>query len=220
MICAIKKYRYTFGFIVLALFLGAGLWFFRAEWEPLIRFLENDQTHPALVISSFLILPLLFFPISVLLLLVGLRFDMFSGILVVFLLMPVHLVFSFFVVRSVLRTQVEKLLKHSRYRRFCVPQSRFVEFSILFMALPGLPYSVKNYLLPISGIRFRDYFLACWLVQGVMGIPFVVLGDAASQWSVYLFAVFFVLFMVLFLINNKVRSRYDHLIRSGEKECG
>jgi len=212
----VKKYRSTIFLAALMLAFGTGVWFFQEDLKPILRFLENDQTHPAIVIFAFLILPLLLFPISALLLLIGLRFDMVSGLLIMFALMPVHLAFSFFVVRSVLRTQVEKLSMSKRYRHFQVPQNRLLEFSILFMALPGMPYSVKNYLLPLSGIRFRDYLLISWLVQGVMGIPFVVLGDAASQWSFYLFSAFLMLFIFLFIISRKVRRRYNTLIQSGD----
>jgi uncharacterized membrane protein YdjX (TVP38/TMEM64 family) len=220
MISFFRKNHSTIYLAVLAIAFGTGAWLFRKDLWPLVRFLESDQAHPMFVVLAFLILPLLFFPVSALLLMIGLRFDTISGLLIMFTLMPVHLTFSYFLVRSVLRRHVEKLSKSKRYRRFQVPQSRIIEFSFLFMALPGMPYSVKNYLLPLTGIRFREYFMISWLVQGIMGIPFVVLGDAASRWSYWLFSVFLILFVLLFVISRKVRSRYDHLIGSGEKECG
>ena len=220
MISAVQKYRSALCLAGLGLALGMGVWVFQEELAPLVRFLENDRAHPLLVILAFLILPLFFFPVSALLILLGLRFDMLSGILIMFILMPVHLAVSFFAARSVLGRHAEKLARNKHYQRFQVPQDRLLEFGFIFMAIPGMPYSVKNYLLPLSGIRFREYFFISWLVQGVMGIPFVVLGEAASQWSYHLLTGFLVLFVVFFVIGRKLRKRYDTLVQSGGNKCG
>ena len=103
---------------------------------------------------------------------------------------------------------------------FQIPHHRQTQFSFLFTVIPGLPYTVKNYLLPLSGISFGKYLLISWLVQGVMGIPFVVLGEAASQWSYHLLTGFLVLFVVFFVIGRKLRKRYDTLVQSGGNKCG
>jgi uncharacterized membrane protein YdjX (TVP38/TMEM64 family) len=208
--------RFVTAAIIVAL--GVGLLFFQDEIKSLLAFLQSDMAHPAVIILSFLVLPVVFFPVTALLVLIGIRFDVVSGLLMMFLLMPVHLVIAFSVVRSVFHGPVKRFAKKKGYPILDVPRKRYLEFGFLFMAVPGLPYSVKNYLLPVSGIPFREYFLISWLVNGVMGIPFVVLGDAASRWSIPLFLVFFVLFFMAYFITRKIRSRYDRLLQSDSNE--
>jgi uncharacterized membrane protein YdjX (TVP38/TMEM64 family) len=207
-----KRCRALFPAIVLVLTAGVGFIFFREDIQPLVTLIKSDQTHPAVLIGCFLILPLLFFPITVLLVLVGMRFDAPAGILIIFMLTPFHLLVSFFVVRSVFRSRIEQFARKKNFGIFTIPPKRHLEFAFLFMAVPGLPYTVKNYLLPVSGIPFRMYFLIGWLVQGVMGIPFVVLGDAAAQWDIHLILIVVVVLLAGYLIARQIRKRYDRLV--------
>jgi uncharacterized membrane protein YdjX (TVP38/TMEM64 family) len=210
----IKKYRAQISAALLVLIIGSGFMFFQEDMESLLSLIKSDRTHPAILILSLLILPVMFFPFSALLILIGVRFDAFSGILIMFMLIPMHLVFSFFMVRLIFHAHMERFAKKKNYRIFNIPRNRYLEFGIVFMAVPGLPYTVKNYLLPISGIPFREYFLIGWLVQGVMGIPFVVLGDAASKWNIYLFLIFILLFLIVYFITRQIRKRCGRMVES------
>lgn len=194
--------------------IAAAFIYFQEEVQAALALLSSDRTHPAVVVVSFLILPTLFFPISTLLVLVGIRFGALWGSLIALMLIPAHLLTAFFLVRRFLHRRLDRLARKKNYPIFKIPQERCREFGLLFMAVPGLPYTVKNYLLPVSGISFWDYFWIGWLVQGLMGIPFVVLGDAASRWSVHIFVVFAILFVIAFFISRKLKQRYDRLIES------
>jgi uncharacterized membrane protein YdjX (TVP38/TMEM64 family) len=209
-----KRYPTPYLAAVVILTAGVGFLFFREDIQPLVTLIKSDQTHPAVLIGCFLILPLLFFPITVLLVLVGMRFDALAGILIIFMLTPFHLLVSFFVVRSVFRSRIEQFARKKNFGIFTIPPKRHLEFAFLFMAVPGLPYTLKNYLLPVSGIPFRMYFLISWLVQGVMGIPFVVLGDAASQWNIHLVLIALSVLLTGYFIARQIRKRYDRMVES------
>jgi hypothetical protein len=56
------------------------------------------------------------------------------------------------------------------------------------MAIPGLSYAMKNYLLPLSGVSFRVHIGVGFLTQGALGIPFIVAGHAAAGKSFFLLA--------------------------------
>lgn len=214
-----SKYRSLVLWGVLTVVVGSGWLFFREDITALLLFLKSGRAHPVLVISAFLVLPMLFFPISMLLVLLGLYFDLPIALAIMFASMPVHLSVAFVVVTFIFRNTAERLA-HIRHRRILqIPESRLVQFGFLFMALPGLPYTVKNYLLPLSGIQFRSYLFIGWLVQGIMAVPFLMLGDAVAQWRVQMFAAFFLLFILFFFITRKVQKRYERLIESGGKEC-
>lgn len=209
----LKKHSALIFSVVAALAIGAALFYFQEDIQSWLSLLKSDRTHPFIVITAFLVLPAIFFPISALLVLVGVRFGALWGSLIMFSLIPAHLLFSFFLVRRLFRSQLEWLARKKDYGILNVPEDRYVQFGFLFMAVPGLPYTVKNYLLPVSGISFRDYFWIGWLVQGVMGIPFVVLGDAAAQWSIQILAVFMVLFIVAYFISKKLQKKYERVVR-------
>ena len=193
---------------------GAAFFYFQEEIRAALALLSSDRTHPAIVVGSFLVLPALFFPISTLLVLVGVRFGALWGSLISLVLMPAHLLVAFFLVRHFFYARIERLARRKNSPIFNIPAERYREFGLLFMAVPGLPYTVKNYLLPVSGISFRDYFWIGWVIQGLMGIPFVVLGNAASQWSVGILALFAILFVIVFFISRKLKQRYERLVQS------
>lgn len=198
--------------------LAAAAVFFQQEIQALLSYIQSDRAHPAVIVLAFLVLPMLFFPVTALLVLIGIRFDVIPGLVIVFLLIPVHLLIAFSVVRSVLYEHVKKFARKKGYPILNVPGDRYLEFGLVFMAVPGLPYAVKNYLLPVSGIPFREYFLISWLVNGMLGIPFVVLGDAASRWSIPLFFFFLLLLIVAYFISRKIRKRYDRMLQTGSDQ--
>jgi uncharacterized membrane protein YdjX (TVP38/TMEM64 family) len=208
------KYRAQLAALLVMLTVGAGFMFFREEIQPLLSMIKNGQAHPALLIGCFLVLPMMFFPITILLVLIGVRFDAVAGMLIMFMIMPAHLLFSFFVVRSIFRSQLERFARKKKYAIFNIPAKRQLGFAFVFMAVPGLPYAVKNYLLPISGIPFREYFLISWLVNGAMGIPFVVLGHAASKWNIHVLLILIFLLGAAYFIAHQVRKRYSQMDES------
>ncbi|MEE4354990.1 MAG: VTT domain-containing protein [Desulfococcaceae bacterium] len=206
----IKKYQTQMILLLMILIFALAYIFLKNDIIAFISFVESENTHPLILILAFLILPLMFFPITALMILIGLRFDTVYGIIIVFMLMPAHLLFSYFAMRSFFRARIRQFAEKKYPGRFQIPKKHSFEYAFLFMALPGLPYAVKNYLLPLSGISFWKYFLTAWLVQGVMGIPFVILGDAAAKWSIPLFSLFFLLFLIAWLLTGKIRKKYEH----------
>jgi uncharacterized membrane protein YdjX (TVP38/TMEM64 family) len=211
----LMKKNHTWILAVLAMLtIGLGFLFFHEEIQTLLSMIISDQAHPAVLIGCFLILPMMFFPITALLVVIGIRFDAFAGMLIMFMVMPAHLLFSFFVVRSIFGSRIERFARKKNHAIFNIPANRRFGFVFFFMAVPGLPYAVKNYLLPVSGIPFREYFLISWLVNGVMGIPFVILGHAASTWSIHMVLIYLLLLVAVYFIAKQVRKKYAHTIGS------
>jgi uncharacterized membrane protein YdjX (TVP38/TMEM64 family) len=191
---------------------------FREEIALFISFIKSDETHPVVLLFSFLILPIVGFPVTILLVMLGLRFDFLFGTLIMVLMMPIHLTLSFWVTHSIFGNKIKDIAGKKKYRIFDVPESRYFEFSFLFMAIPGLPYTAKNYLLPLFGIPFRHYFFIGWIVQGLAGIPFVILGEAASRWNVKLLLIFLPIFLVIYLFKQKIKAKYDRMVQYSAKE--
>ncbi len=201
-------------FVILITLLIVVSVFFREEIKGFLSFIESDQTHPSVLFLSFLILPVLGFPITVLLILLGLRFDSLWGILIMFMLVPFHLALSFWGVHSFFGSQLKTFAEKKHYPIFNVRESKYAEFSFLFMAIPGLPYAVKNYLLPLFGIPFRYYFFIGWAIHGITGIPFVILGDVATEYNFRIILFFLPLFLLIFFIKQKIKKRYKLMVKS------
>ena len=188
------------------------------DFRELFRYMKDPRIHPAALLFAFFTLPLFGFPISVLLVLLGLRFGTVGGIAAMFLIMPLHLVISFSLARSVFGEWIKKIAGEKRIQGLQVPAHRQLEFSFLFMAVPGLSYAMKNYLLPLSGVKFRYYFFFGWVVQGVMGAPFVILGKAPVDWNPPLIFALVLIFVLIYVLMKWVQKRYRRMLETLKKK--
>jgi hypothetical protein len=96
-----------------------------------------------------------------------------------------------------------------------VPEKHEALFSFVFLAVPGIPYAVKNYLLPLAGIPFRYCVLMNVAVQLILGIPFIVLGKSAADmnWTLLFIAAGF--FLVGAVAVWWLEKRYGDQISGG-----
>ncbi|MEA2061735.1 MAG: VTT domain-containing protein [Thermodesulfobacteriota bacterium] len=191
--------------ILLVVFLG----FKYHAWEWISRQL-NENTHPVLILGLFAVLPVLGFPISIFLVLLGLRFGPWYGMLFMMAGMPLHLLATFGLSHSFLRPWMERFAQKKAFTIPRVPAHRQVEFSFIFMAVPGLPYTVKNYMLALSGVPFHIFFLMGWGVNALLGALFVILGGAATQWGIILPVILVIIAAVIYTIeqwaNKKIKT--------------
>jgi uncharacterized membrane protein YdjX (TVP38/TMEM64 family) len=123
------------------------------------------------------------------------------------------------VVRTLFGEQIKQMAEEKNRFLFKIPQERLLEFSLLFMAIPSLPYAAKNYLLPVTGISFHHYFLISWLAQGVMGIPIVLLGNATSNWNWGLVLVLVGILVMIYLFVHTLHQRFERLTRANEQRA-
>ena len=198
--------------VVLAVVVVAVWW-----WEEAAAFIDyavSSETHAAIFLIMFAVLPLLGFPISAFLVLLGVKFGGWYGCLIMALGMPFHLIVSFLLTHSFLRSLLQQCLESMDYRLPQIPRERALWFSFVFMAVPGLPYAVKNYVLPLSGAPFRFYFLSGYLVQGAMGLPFVVAGDAVAGEHLVILAVIFAVMLAIYAVVQQLRRRHGDILEN------
>lgn len=109
---------------------------------------------------AFAVLPLLGFPISILLVLMGIRFGMGWGMAIAAGGVAIHHVAAFYLTHGWFRTKLRQKLEASGYGIPKIDEKRRVWYTILFAAIHGPPYALKLYLLALTEIPFRIYFLA------------------------------------------------------------
>lgn len=178
--------------------------------------LKHSLYKSFLFIVSFLILPLIGFPFSALLVAIGIEFNYIIGLLVMVAIIPIHLVFSFWIINKFFREKIKHSPLASRFRIFDIPANRYLEYTFLFMIVPVVPYAVKNYLLPASGIPFKFYFIIGWIIQSALGAPFVILGEAASNLDYRVLFALLLLFLILYFVMRKLKRRYFKVIAEDE----
>ena len=173
-----------------------------------LTYFINEQTHPAVFIFLFILLPIVGFPVILFLILLGIKFGIETGMLIMLLCLPIHLVVSFLLANKLLKPLIKDFAKKKGYRFPQIPESRLIWFSILFMAIPGLSYTMKNYIFALSGISFRYYILIGYLVNGLLGIPFIVAGHAMMGKSFLLLVVIFLFLLVAYKFGRIIKKRY------------
>lgn len=200
--------------ILLILAVATGLFFFRNDLALLWESVKTGEIRSAYIIAAFIILPVFGFPILPLLILMGARFGAVIGLCVVFAVIPIHLGIAFRVTNSVFRKPIEKIIKRRSLKVPSIPETHRLKYGMLFMILPGLSYSLKNYILPLSGLPFVPFMICGWVPQGLLGVPFVLLGNAAAASGIYIFSGIALLYAV-FLISGRWITALYRRARSG-----
>lgn len=187
---------------------GVAYW----HWgEDAMAFMEDavgQKTPPELFVLLYLLLPLIGFPISPFLVLIGVKFGTLWGVSLMLGGMMVHLLVAFLAANSLLRTAIQGVLRKKAYRLPEIPRKRVVWFSFVFMVVPGLSYSLKNYILALSGLRFRQFFLISLVAQGGMGVPFVIAGGVVAERSILLLAVVLLMLIISYVVALFIRRHF------------
>ncbi|RJP94876.1 MAG: hypothetical protein C4518_02620 [Desulfobacteraceae bacterium] len=173
-----------------------------------ITALINENTPPELFVGLMLVLPLAGVPMSFFLLFLGAKFGILTGLLILEILLPIHMIAAYVVAHAVRKPLVFYLVNRKHYQIPMVPEHHELMFSFFFISFPAFPYAVKLYLMPLAGVRFRYCVWLNWAVQGILCIPFVFLGKSAIDLNVEMFGITLVIFVILFIFLRWAKKRY------------
>ncbi|MFW6333769.1 MAG: VTT domain-containing protein [Desulfosalsimonas sp.] len=152
-------------------------------------------------------LPPLGFPISFFLVLAGVRFGVWDGMLLTFFILPVHMTICYTVTRCFFRGPLRRFLEGRGYE---IPlfQTRRPGLAMLgFLLMPGPPYALKTYLLAMTDMPYLRFLLFNWITESFMTLPIVAMTGAAAEKNWFLFAVALLIFALsLFLRWQKKRK--------------
>lgn len=212
------RYKLIAAAAALVLLGSAGIWVF-IEFDLFHRIMAliNEKTPAGLFISLMAVLPLVGAPLSLFLFFLGVKFGLAKGLLLVLVMMPFHLLVAYFLSWAVRRPLVKYLVDRKNYQIPVVPENKAFIFSFLFLTFPVFPYVVKLYMLPLAGVPFRYCFWLNWGVQGIMCIPFVLLGRSAADLNLWLFGAAAAAFAVLYLFLRWAKTQYMALQENPKK---
>ncbi len=134
---------------------------------------------PLLFIAAFALLPLAGFPISILLVLTGIRFGFDWGMLIATTGVFFHNFAAYHLTHGWFREPLRHRLARHGYRLPDIRPGHRIWFTALFAAIHGPPYAAKLYLLALTDIPFRIYFWVGAPVYAVFCILPVGAGSAA-----------------------------------------
>lgn len=195
--------------LILVAVCGAGLYLlFYFDLYHQITALVNERTPTGPFIALMLVLPMAGVPMSIFLFLLGIKFGIGYGLLILEIIMPLQMLIAYGVTRF-FRAPVEKYLVVKKgYQIPRIPPDRVLVLSAFFLAFPGVPYAAKLYLLPLAAVPFSYCFWLNWGINGIVSIPFVMLGKSAVDMNAVLFGLTLALCLLLLLVLKWVQSRY------------
>lgn len=177
--------------------LGVLLYFFWASAAPqeISRLVERVSDILARHVSRpvflllMLVLPLAGFPFSVFLVLAGVHFGLGWGLLLTWLILPLHMSICFFVTRTFIRKPLMRFLEKRGYRPPALYVKRPGLVMVSLLLLPGPPYILKTYLMALTGLPYPSFLLLNWATESLMTLPIVALGGAAAEgkWELFWF---------------------------------
>ncbi len=148
-----------------------------AAWLLDLKWLY-DRVQPLNGFVVFLLmalLPIVGVPASILYVVGGAKFGHTWGLVIAGAAIVIHLLASWWVAHSWLKRPLEMLLRKLRRQKPQVPEGEYVAVCLLVSLMPGASYALKNYLLVLAGVPFRQFFWTCLpihLVTASLGIFF------------------------------------------------
>lgn len=150
----------------------------------LYRKIDIDTVHEyagrlnaALAFLLLTLLPLGGFPVTVLHVVMGIRFGVKLGLLLVAGSIILQLLASYVLVH-LFRRKFAQRLADVRKR---IPKTAYGSMCLFTMLLPGVPYFAKNYVLPLLGVPLRTYLLICAPIHILRSSVAIVFGDTSDD---------------------------------------
>lgn len=178
------------------------------DTEQWIAFFVDKETHWALFVGIMAVLPIFAFPISIFLILAGIKFGFAGGVLITTLTMPVHLIASFLLAKSLLHPYLVRILNKRDIQLPQIPRNKMLVYASLFVMIPGPPYFLKNYMLALAGIPFAYYLVINWAIELAICIPVVGLGKSIITMNWKLILLFAALIAALSLAGQWLKRRF------------
>lgn len=156
-----KLRRHPWKTAIALLAVAAAAWFLHAHRGGLTReaILAYGKGLPVgWFFAAFLVLPVAGFPVSVFLVLAGIRFGLGGGMAVAAGGMLFHHFAVYRLTHGLFRDRLRQRLERAGYAIPPIKTRNRVWFTALFAAIHGPPYTAKLYLLALTDIPFRIYF--------------------------------------------------------------
>jgi uncharacterized membrane protein YdjX (TVP38/TMEM64 family) len=151
--------------------IGALIWWVDLEWLHH----QVERLNGFAVFALLVLLPLVGIPVSVLFVVSGAKFGHAWGLALTAVAIALHLLASWWIAHSWLKRPLEAGLRKLKRRKPQVPHGEYVPVCLVVALMPGVSYALKNYLLVLAGVPFRQFFwtlLPAHLIHASLAILF------------------------------------------------
>lgn len=204
--------RSVFSVVAIAVLVASGI-YLAMEYklvQQAIALIHQDM--PALLfIALMMAMPVIGFPISIFLILAGIRFGIFYATLLWLTVLPIHVLIGYFLARWA-RKPLEQISYRMGYPIPPLPEKGAPMFSFLFLAIPGVPYAGKNYILPLAGAPFSYCVVMNFFVQFPQGIPFIILGESVMELDLTLLYISLIIIAAIYFLLRWLKKKYKNKI--------
>jgi uncharacterized membrane protein YdjX (TVP38/TMEM64 family) len=149
------------------------------------------------VIAAITFLPLVGFPVSWLHLIAGVRFDFLGGMLVVAITSVLHHVLGWALVRILPARFFSRLAPWREKLRGAGHR----DATLLCCLLPGMPYTVQLYLMPVIGVPFRLMFGLSAALHTARAVVTILFGDISDDLTPTRVATLAAYYVILFSVS-------------------
>ncbi len=180
------------------------------ELANILKEYLSQRMPPGIFLFLMLVLPLVGVPISIFLVLVGIKFGIVEGALLSAVIMCCHMAITYYLVHSFMRKWLTSLLAHYNLPVPKLRGDKKRRHAFIFMLIPGLPYTVKNYVLALAEIGFAPYMTINWTAQFGLSLPFIILGSAVMEMNLKILMMAIALLSAGYLLQYYLRKKYGN----------
>jgi uncharacterized membrane protein YdjX (TVP38/TMEM64 family) len=169
-----------FGVVTLGM-LAAWLWA-AYDWTDYSFWEWTSNVDPWVFFILLAVLPAVGFPTSPFYLLAGATFGTGIALVGSGLSMALYLVLSWWIAHTGMRPWIEARLARTSFK---MPEltspAQAIRFALLVKMAPGVPATLKTYLLCLSGVAFPVYFWVSLIVSLIYAAIFILLGESVLE---------------------------------------
>ena len=158
-------------------------WEIRETWMPLVSnaraWAQEWLRHvsPLVFFTLLAVVPILPVPISFFYISSGI-FPTPVAIVGLLIAIPVNFAITYWLVTTLMKPLAEKLLAKADMKIPRFPSRRNGILFSVFIRVCGTPYTLQNYIIPLTGVSFRDYMLFGLPFQYIPAFAMMCLGDS------------------------------------------
>lgn len=170
--------------LVLLVAAAAVLYLYQLDEESLAgarSFFLAPGSNVSLFLLALFVLPLVGLPISAFCLMAGAKFGITWGLAAIGGAMLLQQLTCYWLMHSYFREPLRRLVERRAYQVPTLTRDQQLTWGVSLVAVPVIPYMVKNILLAAGQLSLWQYLLATWPIQMLFSVPLVALTGAARQ---------------------------------------